>query len=324
MRTILVGIAGRELVSRERGGERAALARLQACEAFVAGDPPDRAMASWSAATPSFPPVSAELRVLQEISPSWLGVNFRAAPPEIRAEHRLPAGANLLDVVYPDSPAQKAGLQAGDILLGPPGHPFASSRELREWTMTAPPGVPLALAVVRPGEQARDDRRFEATLTLRLAPVDLPRLPGPPLVGDRAPVLPALKPVGSSELPDLKARPYILFFWATWCEPCKKAVPEVMAFAESRGLPILAISDEEEDAISTFLASRTKPFIPRVARDPLRKSFVSYGVSGTPTILLVDAEGMIRHRQVGYTADKGLIIEGWPGETGPLSRSGRR
>jgi thiol-disulfide isomerase/thioredoxin len=311
MRTILVDVAGRALLAREgeHGGQ--ALARLERCEAFVAGDPPDPVRAAQSPPAPSFPPISGELGVLEEISPSWLGVNFRPAPPEVRAEHGLPAGANLLDAVYPGSPAQEAGLQVGDIVMGPPGRPFAASREMREWTMTAPRGVALPLVVVRPGEQAADDRRFEAALVLRLAPVDLPRLPGPPLVGDRAPLLPALRPVGSSELPDLKGTAHLLFFWATWCEPCKKAVPEVMAFAESQGLSIIAISDEEEDTISRFLAERAEPFIRPVARDPLRKSFISYGVSGTPTVLLVDADGVIRHRQVGYTADKGLTVEGW-------------
>ena len=311
MRTILAGIAGRVLIGREREREREALARLQRCEAFVAGDPPDPATAARAPSAPSFPPLSGELAILEEIAPSWLGVHFQPVSPAVRAEHRLPAGANLLDAVYPDSPAREAGLEVGDIILGPPGQPFTSSRELREWTMTAPRGVPLSLAAVRPGEHAEDDLEFEAALTLRLAPIDLPKLPSPPVVGDRAPVLPStLRPVGASELPDMRGS-HVLFFWATWCEPCKKAVPEVMAFAESRGLSVLAISDEEEDTISTFLAERAEPFIRPVARDPLRKSFISYGVSGTPTLLWVDGDGVIRHRQAGYTADKGLNVEGW-------------
>ena len=74
---------------------------------------------------------------------------------------------------------------------------------------------------------------------------------------------------------------------------------------------VLAISDEEEDTITKFLSERAEPFLRPVARDPLRQSFISYGVSGTPTVLLVDADGVIRHRQVGYTADKGLSVQGW-------------
>jgi thiol-disulfide isomerase/thioredoxin len=253
-----------------------------------------------------------ELATLAEIAPSWLGVHFRAVPPAVRTAHGLPSGANLLDAVYPDSPALEAGLQVGDIVLGPPGQPFGSPNELREWTMTSPRGVPLPLVAVRPADDRSADETFEATLVLRTVPFDLPKLPTPAVVGERAPVLPGgLRPVGPSERPDMKGRAHLLFFWATWCGPCKKAVPEVLAFAEKKGLPVVAISDEDEETVKGFLAARTEAFFPEVVVDPMRKTFISYGVSGTPTLLLVDAEGVIQHRQVGYTPEKGLTIAGW-------------
>jgi thiol-disulfide isomerase/thioredoxin len=305
-RTILVGIAGRVLV-----GPREALARLQRCEAFTAGSPPVRAEAPARTAA-AFPPLAEELALLEEISPSWLGVQFRSVPAAVRAERRLPAGANVLDAVYPDSPAREAGLEAGDIVLGPPGRPFDAPREMREWAMTSPRGVPLPLLVVRPADEGAEDREFEATLVLRSTPMDLPNLAAPPSVGDRAPLLTSgLKPVGSSDLPDLGGQPHLLFFWATWCGPCKQAVPEVMAFAQTRGLSAVAITDEDEETVGRFLAERQEAFFARVAVDPLRRSFIAYGVSGTPTVVLVDGDGVIRHRQVGYLAGKGLTVDGW-------------
>ncbi len=178
--------------------------------------------------------------------------------------------------------------------------------------MTSPRGVPLSLAVLRPGEGRDADVTFEATLVLRALPVELPRLPSPPVVGERAPVVPdALKPVGVSGLPETTGQAYLLFFWATWCGPCKAAVPEVLAFAQSKALPVLAITDEDEETVKAFLAARHEAFFPSVAVDPLRKSFIAYGVSGTPTLLLVDGEGVIRHRQVGYSPDKGVAVTGW-------------
>jgi hypothetical protein len=63
--------------------------------------------------------------------------------------------------------------------------------------------------------------------------------------------------------------------------------------------------------VAGYLERRQEVFFEQVAVDPHRRSFISYGVSGTPTIILVDGEGVIRHRQVGYNAKKGLTVEGW-------------
>ena len=139
-----------------------------------------------------------------------------------------------------------------------------------------------------------------------------PKLPDPAQVGELAPKLPnGLVPVRHLEQRDLDGRPHILFFWATWCRPCKAAVPEVMAFADAERLPVLAITDEDPATVAGYLEERQEAFFEQVSVDPQRWSFISYGVSGTPTIILVDEEGIIRHRQVGYNTKKGLTVEGW-------------
>jgi thiol-disulfide isomerase/thioredoxin len=311
MRTVLVAIAGRVLVAG-RDEPRQALEGLQRCESFAAGLRAPEAGAAPSAARAPFPPLSAEAATLDEVSPSWLGVRFRPVTDKVRAQRGLPEGAILLDAVYPDSPAQKAGLQVGDIVLGPPGQAFQSPRELREWTLVAPRGVPLTVAGLRPEPAAGAERPFQVQVVLGVVPVVWPKLPDPPQVGDRAPALPgAVQPVTPVALADLDRRAHLLFFWATWCGPCKRAVPEVLALAQSRDLPVLAISDEDPDTVRAFLAERKEPFMTEVAVDPMRTSFQSFGVSGTPTLLLVDAGGVIRHRQVGYTPEKGITVEGW-------------
>jgi thiol-disulfide isomerase/thioredoxin len=172
--------------------------------------------------------------------------------------------------------------------------------------------------VLRPGKDTEQDELFEAKLMLRPLPLKLPNLAGPPQVGQAAPLISeSLQPAGSRELPELAGRSYLLFYWATWCGPCKQAVPEVLAFAEARGIPVVAISDEDAETVGAFLKARAEPFFTDVAVDALRKSFIAHGVSGTPTIVLVDGEQTIRHRQVGYSAKDGLTIEGWswPGRT---------
>ena len=309
MRTLLNRVAGRVLAGGQPAAQ-AAVSRLLACEDFSPGPLP--AARAERPPAPAFPPLSAEIATLADVSPSWLGVRFRAVPAQARAARALADSANMLDAVFPDSPAQRAGLQPGDIMIGRPGRAFTSPRELREWTLTAPRGVPLALDVLRPGETPEADRRFEARVVLQVAPVALPKLPDPPRAGDAAPALPpTLRPVRAAALPALAGKGYLLFFWATGCGPCKQAVPELLALSEARGLPVVAISDEDEETVASFLAAHPHPFPPHVAVDPLRRSFVAYGVSGTPTLLLVGEDGLIRHRQVGYTAGKGFTVEGW-------------
>ncbi len=308
MRIVLTTIAGRVLVDAKEGGDT--FSRLAQCEALSFGAPGTETDALASPSEP-FPTVAEEVSLLEELHPSWLGVTFGPVPKAVRSQREIPAGANMLRAVYPDSPAQQAGLLAGDIVLGPPDEPFESNNQLREWTMISPRNVPLPLRVLRPGDNAQLDESMVVDLILKAYPLELPKLPGPPQVGDIAPVLPtSLEPVGS-ELPELTGRSHLLFFWATWCVPCKRAVPEVLAFAEAKGVPAIAITDEEQGTVGEFLEGRREPFFEQVAVDTLRKSFISYGVSGTPTILLVDESGVIRSRQVGYNPQKGLQVEGW-------------
>ena len=42
-----------------------------------------------------------------------------------------------------------------------------------------------------------------------------------------------------------------------------------------------------------------------------RRAFLAYGVSGTPTFVLVDGQGVVRSYHTGYLAATGLKIDGW-------------
>jgi thiol-disulfide isomerase/thioredoxin len=320
-RSILLGIAGRTLLAGggEPNGEpaaitaaRGALERLDRCESFDPGGIPTDVEVAAAVPSSRFPPLAAERALLEEVLPSWLGVRFGSVPESMRAGRDLPSGATLLELVYPDTPASEGGFHEGDIVLGPAGRRFDTREQLREWTMTSPVGKPLALAVVRPGVSPAEDETLQITVTLTSFPDELPGLPGPPQVGEAAPPLPAtLQSVGPEPLGPLTGRSHLLFFWATWCVPCKAAVPEVLAFSQARGIPAVAITDEEPAVVSRFLAGRKEPFFAQVAIDTRRRSLIDYGVSGTPTIVLVDADGKVQSLQVGYDRKKGIAIEGW-------------
>ncbi len=323
MRTILLAVAGRELLSRaeslsspsgvagSRSSQRQALDALMQCEALNPGDLPVTSSHAASETPASFPALSDDIDLLQQLQPSWLGVRYGAVPAALRNAHPTFSGAAHIQSVEDGSPAAEAGITAGDLILGPPDQPFKASQELRDWTMTSPRNVALALKAVRLGAGG-SPQEFDAFVSLRAYPMNRQERGGPPRLGTPAPVLPAtLKPARAGELPDVRGRAHLLFFWATWCGPCKASLPEVMAFAAARDLPVLAVTDEEPATVAKFLEGWTRPFFDSVAIDSFRQTFIAHAVSGTPTIVMIDADGVIGYRQVGYNVKDGLKVEGW-------------
>ncbi|HET7295371.1 MAG TPA: thioredoxin-like domain-containing protein [Vicinamibacteria bacterium] len=317
MRAILVTIAGREYLSR--GGtadERAAYESLLECESLslplsepVPGmQSPDR---------PAFPPLEADLIAAREVLPAWLGIRFGEVPAPLRKAQGLTPGVSMVTAVYPDSPAEEADLQVADVILGPPEARFEDPRQIREWTMLATVDQPAPLAVLRGGE------RMEVTIVPKPYPMKWPDLPGPPRVSNAAPAWRPLQLTAyRGELPaDLRGSgPHLLYFWATWCGPCKAALPELLAFQRQRNTPVVAITDEPAGTLDTFFGTFDQRFPDLVATDELRRSFLAYGVSGTPTFVVVDGDGVIRSYSVGYTPAKGLGIEGWAWSERPTAR----
>lgn len=278
--------------------EQAAFEALVACEAHVPGERPE---APTAARRPSpLPPFEEEVAVIKSVMPAWLGIQFRPLPADLANRWELKGGAVGVMTVFPGSPAERAGVRPGDVLLGPPGAPFTEPRQIREWAMLSPQATPLPMAALR--------EREPLTLTFELGPypVEWPELPGPPEVGEVAPEIKGLEVITGADEPELDVGPgeYLLFYWATWCGPCKRAVPSLLAWAEDTGVRVIAVTDEDKATVRGFLEKREAPFLPLIVSDPLRRSFLAYEVSGTPTFVWVK-DGKVRFRQVGFGEQSG-------------------
>ncbi len=90
------------------------------------------------------------------------------------------------------------------------------------------------------------------------------------------------------------------------------ATPVQSSSVTSSGkLPVIAITDEYPEEIEDFFGEHPGLSLQLVATDRRRVHFQKYGVSGTPTFVLVDAAGTVRHYQTGYDVAHGLRIDGW-------------
>lgn len=300
----LMALAGRALLaSGAAESERAAYETLLACEDVVLpGAPRPGAEGPPPPARPPLPSLDADEAAHRAARPAWIGIAFNDTPGSARKRLGLPDGAATVSAITPGSPANQAGLQVGDILFGADGQPFAERRGIRTWTMLQPAETPGRLDVLR-GEQK---------LTLTIVPKTLPEGVSPPppppslSVGATAPTF-QLRPYRGAIT---AGKPHLYYFWATWCKPCKAAVPELLAYERATKTQIVAITDEEPDVLDGFFKTFGQPFPKVVVIDELRRAFGVFGASGTPTFVLIDGKGVVRSRKVGYSRGTG-IVDGW-------------
>jgi thiol-disulfide isomerase/thioredoxin len=298
MRMVLIEVAGQTwLEQRASDAERAAHAALVACEDAIRL-PAGIELPALAAHEP-FPPFDEDVARATAALPAWMGIRFRGVPAEQRKRLGIAAGAAQVLTVFPDSPAAAAGLEAGDIVLGPPDAPFSEFREVRAWTMLSEIGIARPLAVLRSGQP------LSLNLTPASFPVEWPSLPGPPKVGDAAPPLQVSAYRGDPA--SVVGRPHILFFWATWCLPCKAALPRLLEIEAATGMPVVAVTDEPRETLDAFFA-QVEAFPHIVAIDDLRQTHQAWGVSGTPTFAFVGGDGTVRQLSVGFSAGKGLPL----------------
>jgi len=124
------------------------------------------------------------------------------------------------------------------------------------------------------------------------------------LVGKNAPLF-SLKNVMTGETVSLEAlggKILLLDFWATWCGPCKEALPHIAEISRTyKDQNVLAISidlKEDEETVRKFAQSNQMNWIVIIDRDGgVAKK---YEVTAIPTLFLVDQNGVVRYAHVGF------------------------
>jgi peroxiredoxin len=117
-------------------------------------------------------------------------------------------------------------------------------------------------------------------------------------------------------LSELRGKVVVVNFWATWCPPCRKEMPDLEALYDrfkSEGLAVLAISDEDAAKVRPFIAEHQVTY--PVLLDPGRKVNDLFQVEGIPKTFVYDRSGKLvaesidmrtRKQFLGMLAQAGL------------------
>jgi thiol-disulfide isomerase/thioredoxin len=145
-----------------------------------------------------------------------------------------------------------------------------------------------------------------------------------PFVGRPAPALRADHCVGGEltgedVLPSLRGKVVVLDFWQPWCEPCRKAMPEMVAAQRDHAGDVLVLGvckvetwgyDVSAKQVVRPLAAADYPAHVADFRADMQLTYpllvcdtdansTAYGIAGVPTLVVVDREGIVRYMSCG-------------------------
>lgn len=130
------------------------------------------------------------------------------------------------------------------------------------------------------------------------------------LVEGPAPVLRApLLDGGTFDLAAQRGQSVLVYFWATWCPICRMEQGSIDALARDRRVVTVALQSGSAAEVGKYLREHDLGY--PVVNDPDGALAAAWGVRATPAFFVVDGNGRIRFRELGYTSGPGLRLRLW-------------
>ncbi|MCE5186928.1 MAG: redoxin domain-containing protein [Planctomycetaceae bacterium] len=141
----------------------------------------------------------------------------------------------------------------------------------------------------------------------------------PPGIGDKAAPLDGLTWIKGKPVKIEPGKVYLIEFWATWCPPCKEAIPHLseLQVMYTGKAAIIGISTEPVETVKPFVESMGDQMDYHVAADPegkvIRNYSQAYNMQTIPHGFIVDAQGKIAwygHPQEGMDMVLAQVVAG--------------
>ena len=136
-----------------------------------------------------------------------------------------------------------------------------------------------------------------------------------PLLGKPAPAfrLPVLGNIAIYTDGNLKGRPLLVNFFASWCAACQVEHPVLMKLAHQQNIEIVGMDYKDTTAdITAWLAKNGNPYR-TVVMDEQGTAGLDWGVYGVPETYAINAQGVIVYKHIGAMTE-----EVWRSKIAPL------